>query len=127
MPAPIRNVDDLGFPLPGSFDELTGQPSRPKRTWGQFFYKYRWGVLLLLIPLLFGDSLFKGVRHFVAERLLENAEARFNDDHLEEALASANRALFWEPDSFEAMARVFRAGRTFAKICPTISKTASMI
>lgn len=101
MPAPIRRVDEFGFPLPGSFDEFADQPSRQKRSWGQFFYKYRWGVLLLLLPLLFGESLVNGVRHFVALRLTESAEMEFEHDKLPAALAAANRALFWEPDSFE--------------------------
>jgi tetratricopeptide (TPR) repeat protein len=101
MPAPTCRVDELGFPLPGSFDELTEQPPCPKRGWGPFFYKYRWGVLLLLLPLLFGETLITAARRFVAQRLLGNAEMQFDRDQLPEALASVNRALSWEPDSFE--------------------------
>jgi tetratricopeptide (TPR) repeat protein len=101
MPAPIRPVDELGFPVPGSFDDLTGQPPRPTRSWRQFFYKYRWGVLLLLLPLLFGSSLITAARQLVAQRLLHSAVMRFYRDQMPEALTSANQALFWEPDAFD--------------------------
>ena len=104
MPAPIRRVDELGFPLPGSFDDLPDQssePSRPKRSWGQFIYRYRWGVLLLLLPILFGSTLVVGARQFVAHWLLNKAQVHLERDQLSAALASADRALFWEPDTFE--------------------------
>jgi tetratricopeptide (TPR) repeat protein len=104
MPAPIRRVDELGFPLPGSFEDVPDQssePSRPKRGWGQFAYRYRWAVLLLLLPILFGSTLVVGARQFVAHWLLNKALVHRERDQLQAALASADRALFWEPDPFE--------------------------
>ena len=104
MPAPIRRVDELGFPLPGSFEDLPDQssePSRPKRGWGQFAYRYRWAVLLLLLPILFGSTFVVGARQFVAHWLLNKAQVHLERDQLQAAKASADRALFWEPDPFE--------------------------
>lgn len=101
MPAPIRRVDELGFPLPNSFDDLNQPNSRPKQTWGKFFYRYRWAVLLLILPLLFGGTVIDYVRQYVAQRMLHSAIMEYARDRLPEALASANRALFWEPDQFD--------------------------
>ena len=99
MPAPIRRVDELGFPLPGDFDDHSDSSARPERTWGRFFYRYRWAVLLLILPLLFGRAIVNGVRGYVAEQLLNRAIINCDQDDYPEALASANRALFWAPDN----------------------------
>ncbi|HEX3998154.1 MAG TPA: hypothetical protein VHX65_06360 [Pirellulales bacterium] len=101
MPAPIRRVDELGFPLPAAFADHPDAPPRSKRTWGQLIYRWRWSLLLLLLPLLFGDSLIHGVRQAIAQRMLRNAQIHYFQNRLPEALASTDRALFWEPNTFD--------------------------
>lgn len=119
--------------MPGSFDDLPDQPSRPKRSWGQFFYRYRWCVLLLLLPLLFGSSIVTGLRHFVAERLLSNAEMQRERDQLPEALASVNRALFWEPKSSDCWqeylirSEIFEEMRDLKASCDDLSQAIELL
>jgi tetratricopeptide (TPR) repeat protein len=99
MPAPLRRVDELGFPLPASFDDSNNSPAR--RTWGQIFYRHRWWLLLLILPLLFGQSLVTGIRKYVAHQFVQAAWEQHDHEEFSQALASADRALFWQPDSFE--------------------------
>jgi tetratricopeptide (TPR) repeat protein len=98
MPAPIRRVDDLGFPLPGTFDDSN---PRERRTRGQTFFRYRWWLLLLLLPILFGEAAVAAVRQYLARQFVQASNDEWWHDELPQALASANRALFWEPDPFE--------------------------
>lgn len=99
MPAPIRRVDELGFPIPGSFDDLPNSAERSKRTAGRFIYRYRWALLLLLVPLFFGEPIVNGVRSYVADQLITRAAIDCHRERFPAALAAANRALFWAPEN----------------------------
>jgi tetratricopeptide (TPR) repeat protein len=99
MPAPIRRVDELGFPRPGTFDDPNDL--RARRTWGQTFFRFRWWLLVLLLPILFGETAVAALRQYLARQFVQAALEERRHDELAQALASANRALFWEPDQFE--------------------------
>ncbi|HEV2971537.1 MAG TPA: hypothetical protein VGY55_16290 [Pirellulales bacterium] len=112
MPAPIRRVDELGFPIPSKFDEFqTGEtePRPPKRSIFERLGQWRWLILLMVPAVLFGPQAVKFVRSIVANIQLERAEKDVRRRDLPQAVFHASRAIAWEPDpQRRALALAFR-------------------
>src|SRR5215472_15172450 len=113
MPAPIRRVDELGFPIPPKFEDFqTGdsEPRAPRRSILKHFGPWRWLILLLVPALLFGPQAVDFVRGIVANIQLERAERDFRHKDFPKAVFHASRAIAWEPDpQRRASALNFRA------------------
>jgi tetratricopeptide (TPR) repeat protein len=100
MPAPIRPVDELGFPIPAKFDDPPsgdGEPRRPKRSVFQRLGPWRW-LLLLIPPLLFGRQLIDFGRGLVANFQVQRAEHDWDRGEFRRALGHINQAIAWEPN-----------------------------
>ena len=98
MPAPIRRTDELGFPIPGTFDEAPDAASAAGRKVRGLLWRWRWVLLILLVPLLFYDKLLGLAGHWIAERAIRQGWISYYSDNLPGALAEADRAIYWEPD-----------------------------
>jgi tetratricopeptide (TPR) repeat protein len=101
MPAPIRRVDELGFPIPPKFEDFqTGEsePRRPRRPFLKLLGRWRWLILLLVPAILFGPQAVDFVRGIVANIQLERAEQDVRQHNLPRAVYHASRAIAWEPD-----------------------------
>jgi tetratricopeptide (TPR) repeat protein len=100
MPAPIRPVDELGFPIPAKFDDPPpgdGEPRRAKRSVFQRLGPWRW-LLLLIPPLLFGRQLIDFGRGLVANFQVQRAEHDLDRGDFRRALGHINQAIAWEPN-----------------------------
>ena len=101
MPAPIRRVDELGFPIPAKFEDFqTGdpEPRPPRRSIFKRLGRWRWLILLLLPALLFGPQAVDFVRGIVANIQLDRAEQDVRQRNFPRAVFHASRAIAWEPD-----------------------------
>jgi tetratricopeptide (TPR) repeat protein len=101
MPAPIRRVDELGFPIPTRFEDYpsgANEPRPPKRSVFQRLGRWRWLVLLLAPAVLFGPQLIDFGRGIVAKLQLDGAQHDFVRGDWHGALRHASRAIAWEPD-----------------------------
>lgn len=112
MPAPIRRVDELGFPIPPKFEDFqTGdsEPRPPRRPIFKRLGRWRWLILLLLPALLFGPQAVDFVRGIVANIQLDRAEQDVRQRNFPRALFHYSRAIAWEPDpQRRAQALAFR-------------------
>jgi len=109
MPAPIRRTDELGFHVPATFAEAPEAGSAVGRAVRRWLWRWRWVLLVLLLPLLFYDKLLAIGGHWIAERMLRQAEVNYVADDLPSALADLDRAIYWEPEPLErCQAYLFR-------------------
>ena len=69
MPAPIRRTDELGFPIPGTFDDAAERGPAMGRKVRGLLWRWRWALLILLVPLLFYDKLLAIAGHWIAQRV----------------------------------------------------------
>src|SRR6266567_1954360 len=102
MPAPIRRVDELGFPIAAKFADFqtrSDEPRPPKRSIFQRLGCWRWLVLLLAPALLFGPQLIDFGRGIVANIQFQRAQQDELDHDLQRALFHYSRAIAWEPDT----------------------------
>jgi tetratricopeptide (TPR) repeat protein len=101
MPAPIRPVDEFGFPIPAKFDDPPaggGEPRRAKRTVFQRLGRWRWLVLILVPALLFGRQIVDFGRGLVANFQVQRAERDRDRGDFRRALDHVDQAIAWEPD-----------------------------
>ncbi len=103
MPAPIRQVDEHGFPIPITFDEPTVSSTSPtSRAPGgkarKKFAGWKWLILFVFPALLFGRQLVDLGWDFVANMQFQRAQESFAQGQLDDALMHANRAIQWEPE-----------------------------
>jgi tetratricopeptide (TPR) repeat protein len=101
MPAPIRRVDELGFPIPPKFEDFqTGdsEPRPPRRPILKLLGRWRWLILLLVPAILFGPQAVDFVRGIVANIQLQRAEQDVLQHNFPRAVFHASRAIAWEPD-----------------------------
>ncbi len=100
MPAPIRAVDELGFPIPPKFEDFgvnSGEPRPPRKSMFARLGRWRW-LLLVLVPLaLFGKPLVDFGRGIVASVQFQRAQHDRDNRDLQRALVHAGRAIAWEP------------------------------
>ncbi len=102
MPAPIRPVDELGFPIPAKFDDPpagAGEPRRAKPSVFQRLGRWRWVILVLVPLLLFGRQIIDFGRGLVANIQIQRAENDLFRRDFRRALDHANQAAAWEPDA----------------------------
>jgi tetratricopeptide (TPR) repeat protein len=102
MPALIRPVDELGFPIPTKFDDLpagAGEPRRAKPSVFQRFGRWRWAILILVPLLLFGRQLVDFGRGLVANFQVHRAERDWLRGDVHRALDHVDQAVAWEPDA----------------------------
>lgn len=113
MPAPIRPVDELGFPIPAKFEDFqvnTPEPTSPRRPSLSWLKRWRWLLLLLVPALLFGKPAVDFVRGIVANVQLQRAERDRENHNFQRAIAHASRAIDWEPTAVRrAQDLIFRA------------------
>jgi tetratricopeptide (TPR) repeat protein len=101
MPAPIRRVDELGFPIPPKFEDFQTGDSElrpPRRPILRLLGRWRWLILLLVPAILFGPQAVNFVRGIVANIQLERAEQDLDHGDFRRALFHVSRAIAWEPD-----------------------------
>ena len=101
MPAPIRRVDELGFPLPTKFEPFVSggddEPNRPRHSIFRRLGKWRWLFLVLVLALLFGRQAIDFGREMVANVQFQRAQEAFNVGNHRRALEHLDRAIAWEP------------------------------
>jgi tetratricopeptide (TPR) repeat protein len=101
MPAPIRPVDEFGFPIPAKFDDPPaggGEPRRAKRSVFQRLGRWRWLLLILIPALLFGRQIIDFGRGLVANFQVQRAEHDRERGDFRRALDHVDQAIAWEPD-----------------------------
>src|SRR5438067_10842060 len=101
MPAPMRRVDELGFPIPSKFEDFRNgseEPRPPRRSVFQRLGRWRWLVLLLGPALLFGPQLIDFGRGVVANIQIDRAVRNYDRRDFNRALYHASRAIAWEPN-----------------------------
>jgi tetratricopeptide (TPR) repeat protein len=101
MPAPIRPVDEFGFPIPAKFDDPPtggGEPRRAKRSVFQRLGRWRWLLLILVPTLLFGRQIIDFGRGLVANFQVQRAERDLDRRDFRRALDHVDQAIAWEPD-----------------------------
>ncbi|HEV2972644.1 MAG TPA: tetratricopeptide repeat protein [Pirellulales bacterium] len=103
MPAPIRPVDEHGFPIPTKFEDWPrggeDEPRPPRRSISQRMGRWKWLFLLLVPGLLFGRQLVDFGRDLVAGFQMQRAWRDLQVGELRKAKAHIDRAIEWEPDA----------------------------
>jgi tetratricopeptide (TPR) repeat protein len=109
MPPSMRPVDEHGFPIPPTFEDPTSQ-RRPSQ-----WMAHVWQVgLVLVFMVLLAGWVFKsgfgdGLNDWIARRLVERAQQKYEYGDFQGALADLERASRWspeEPDIFEMRAKL---------------------
>jgi tetratricopeptide (TPR) repeat protein len=101
MPAPVRPVDELGFPIPAKFDDPpagAGEPRRAKPSVFQRLGRWRWVIVVLVPLLLFGREIVDFGRGLVANFLIHRADRDWQRGDFHRALDHFAAAAAWEPD-----------------------------
>ena len=104
MGAPQRKVDQHGFLIPVTFEELQNSASAPCRPRFKSPIVRRLVILALVLILVggvFGPQLVNWGQNAIAERCRQLAEEKFLDGDVTGAIADADRAIQWSPDAPE--------------------------
>jgi tetratricopeptide (TPR) repeat protein len=95
-----RPVDKDGFPIPVTFEDLSGKEKPPAR-------RERSAKWVRRALVLFGVALLTGVvvksmgREFIASYYLKRAQRQYMADQMPDAVASLDQAIHWLPDAPE--------------------------
>lgn len=98
----FRKFDELGFPIPPSYDELRYHDDEPARRPKVAIKTKRWVLatllVLIVIPIVFGPKILDAGRGILADWLANRASQKLEEGDFNGAIEDLNEAIGWNPN-----------------------------